>query len=393
MEATTVLVPLDGSDHAEAAIAYAEALARATGASLRLIGVVERESPALESRPDDVRTYVETIRYDSLAQQLNVTASGLNARGFSAQALVVIGDPADEILAAADAADVALVVMATHGRGGLQRMIVGSVADKVMRMGTRPVLLVRPQEKPATDPIALRQVMVPLDGSPLAERALPLAADISRATGATLLLVRVEPFVSAGTASYEAVPDITQFDDEVVTAAEAYLHRVATELPQGVHCETFVLRGFTAASLIEFAEKEGVDLVVMSTHGRGGLRRLAMGSTADRMVRAGTPTLLVRAAPTPAATTATVAMERSFHCAKCHRLITTVPTADERCPRCSTHLHTCINCVFWDTTGCVLQRTEAYTLSWAGRDCPRFIYRATLEPVDGPRLVELRKAV
>jgi nucleotide-binding universal stress UspA family protein len=235
--------------------------------------------------------------------------------------------------------------------------------------------------------------MVPLDGSPLAERALPVAADICRAAGATLLLVRVEPFVSAGTTPDEAVPDFTRFDDEVVAAAEAYLHKLATELPQGVHWETFVLRGFTSATLIEFAEKEGVDLVVMSTHGRGGLRRMAMGSTADRVVRAGTPTLLVRAAPAPVTTAASVVMERSFHCAKCHRLITTVPTADERCPRCSTHLHTCANCVFWDTTGCVLQRTEAYTFTWPGRDCPRFTYRATLEPADGPRLVELRKAV
>jgi nucleotide-binding universal stress UspA family protein len=286
-----------------------------------------------------------------------------------------------------------MVVMATHGRGGLQRMIVGSVADKVMRMGTRPVLLVRPQERPALKPIALRQIMVALDGSPLAERALPLAVDISRATGATMLLVRVEPFVTAGSAPYETVPDFTRLEDEAAAAAEAYLRKVAADLPQGVHAETFVLRGFSAATLIEFAEKEGVDLVVVSTHGRGGLRRMAMGSTADRVVRSGTSTLLVRAAPTPATAAAPAILERTFHCAKCHRLITSIPAADERCPRCSTHLHTCANCVFWDTTGCVLQRTEAYTLTWPGRDCPRFTYRSTLETADGPRLVELGKAV
>jgi nucleotide-binding universal stress UspA family protein len=353
------------------------------------MGVVERESPGLENWPTAVRTYVESTRLDALSQRLTTVAAGLNARGLDAETSVVMGDPADEILAAADAADVALVVMATHGRGGIQRLMVGSVADKVMRMATRPVLLVRPEETPAVEPIEIRQVMVPLDGSPLAEAALPLAVHIARATGAMLLLVRVEPFLTAGSAPYEAVPDFTQLEADVVAAAEAYLRKVAGDLPVGIHAETFVLRGFSAATLVEFAANEGVDLVVMTTHGRGGLRRLALGSTADRMVRSGMPTLLVRAGSGATAKTAPAVVERSLHCARCHRLITTDPSGEERCPRCSTHLHTCANCVFWDTTGCVLQRSEAFTVAWPGRDCPRFTFRATPTPAEAPRMVEL----
>jgi nucleotide-binding universal stress UspA family protein len=387
MNRSEILVPLDGSPLADAALPYAETIAGATGASLRLLGVVERESAGLQNWPDAVRTYVETVRLDSLTQHLVTTAAAVSERGVPAESAVVIGDPADEILAAADTPGVTTVVMATRGRGGIQRLFIGSVADKVMRHAARPTLLISPSEAHGEKAaVSLRRIMVPLDGSPLAETALPRAIELAAATGALVTLVRVEPFVTAGSAPYGAVVDFARIEEEVGAAAGAYLEKVAGQFPASLQVETAVLRGFSAATLIEFATHEAVDLVVMTTHGRGGLRRLALGSTADRMVRSGVPVLLLRPLAPQAAS---APGEPAYRCANCARPITILRGPDDQCPRCAKHLHTCANCVFWDTTGCVLQRTEAYTVVWPGRGCPRFTFRATPSPAEAPRLVEL----
>jgi nucleotide-binding universal stress UspA family protein len=127
-----ILVPHDGSSLADAALPYAEAIAGATGAALRLFGVAERESGGLETWPDDVRSYVEQTRLDALGQTLANIADDVHGRGQPAERTVVLGDPADEILAAADDVKVAMVVMATQGRGGIDRLLLGSVAGSVV---------------------------------------------------------------------------------------------------------------------------------------------------------------------------------------------------------------------------------------------------------------------
>lgn len=388
-----ILVPLDGSSAAEAALPYAEAVATAMGASLRLFGVVEPEDTGRPIWSVEVgeRADREQAQHAALLQTLTDVAAALRERGFVAEVTVARGDPADEIVAAADERMAAMVVMATHGRGGIDRLLVGSVADKVMRMCTRPVLLVRPPAAAERAPApALRRLMVPLDGSPLAESALPLAAELAAAAGATLTLVRVEPFTTVGATPTAAPIDVAGIEEARAAAAESYLGEVHQRLPAGLRVERRVLRGVPSETLIRFAQQENVDLVVMSTHGRGGLRRLVLGSTADRLVRAGVPTLLVRSAGPAAgrAAHAQPAAPTAWHCATCGRLITAVPAMEARCPRCGTHLHHCSNCVFWDSTGCVLQRPEAYRLAWPGRDCPRFIFRETPARPDAPHLIE-----
>jgi len=294
MSPSLILVPLDGSPLSEAALPYAEALARAETAPLRLISVVEPAPVGLTGQPSEVQAHLEQVQRQRLGQYLTTTADALRARGLQVTVTLGSGDPSSQILAVADAHDAAMIVMATHGRGGAARWLVGSVADKVMRLGTRPVLLVRPpQAGEATRAIRLGRLMVPLDGSPLGEMALPLAERLAAATGATLTLVRAEPWLTAVLAPYGASDDLTEMDAETAAAAETYLHTVQERLPAGVHAESLVLRGAPSPTLVDFAQQEHIDLVVMSTHGRGGLRRLVLGSTADRMVRAGVPTLLV----------------------------------------------------------------------------------------------------
>jgi nucleotide-binding universal stress UspA family protein len=142
--------------------------------------------------------------------------------------------------------------------------------------------------------LTLARVLVPLDGSPLAEAALHPAAELAALAGALLVLVRVEPWLTERPASPAQLPEFAAMEEEAAAAAGNYLDGVRACVPEGVQTETVVLRGQPAVTLADFALHERIDLVVMTTHGRGGLRRLVLGSTADRLVRAGVPSLLIR---------------------------------------------------------------------------------------------------
>lgn len=300
----TILVPLDGSPLAEAALPYADAIARATGAPLRLLTVLDAEADTLAGRPAAVRTHLEQATQAGTEQYLELTATMLRAWGRTVTTVIRTGRPAAEILAAAAEDEVALIVMATHGRGGVQRLIIGSVADQVLRQGTRPTLLVGSAEPPGTpQPRELRRILLPLDGSALGAAALPLAIELAQAAGATLTLLRVEPWHTTLVAPADlpgSALDLARLDTAAEEAAQAYLDSVCDRLPDTVHAETVVLRGPAATTLVDYVQRERVDLVVMSTHGRGGLRRLVMGSTADRLVRSHLPVLLVRPGPAQA---------------------------------------------------------------------------------------------
>jgi nucleotide-binding universal stress UspA family protein len=247
--------------------------------------------------PREVAAYFEEMRREALDRHLQAAAGALGGRGLTALTTMLEGDPSAEILALAEARQAAVIVMATHGRGGVGRWLIGSVADKVMRGARRPVLLIRPPdpEAPATPhEVNIRRVMLPLDGSALAETAIPDAAALAAALGATLTLVRVEPWMAAVVAPAGFIGDLRRLDERAADAADAYLAGVRLKLPAGVRSEAVVLRGPAAPMLIDFAQQDHVDLIVMSTHGLGGLQRVVMGSMADRLVRSGVPTMVIR---------------------------------------------------------------------------------------------------
>ena len=147
--------------------------------------------------------------------------------------------------------------------------------------------------------IHLRRIAVPLDGSPLAEAALAPAARLAAAAGARLVLLRVQSLPVMATMAYQYVPDLGEIDAELEQLAQQYLEGVLGRLPAGVAADIAVIRGVPAATLADYLQENAVDLVVMTTHGRGGVRRLALGSTADRLVRLGLPVLLIRAPEQP----------------------------------------------------------------------------------------------
>ncbi len=291
-----ILVPHDGSEAADAAIPWA---ARLPDSRITLLRVEPDLGPAIgEISGLDLETWVSSD-VAAAKEELERAARPLAETGRTVETTVVVGDdPADAILAAAEAEPTRMIVMATRGRGGAGRLLYGSVADRVANHATVPVLLVRPGELPAAN----GRVLVPLDGSALAEAALPIGARLARDLGAPLHLVRVvdpEAIVARirqRTASGEMLPDNAwalvrgELDDE----AREYLARMAAGT--GVEATLEVTGGTPAFALLELIVPG--DVVVMSSHGASGLRRWLRGSVADKLVRESpAPVLLAPSRP------------------------------------------------------------------------------------------------
>jgi nucleotide-binding universal stress UspA family protein len=287
-----ILLPLDGSELAEGALPYAVALARALKARLVLFTAWEGTDSELGANFPSMAMDVERQAEAHFTQYLQ----GVKARltGLDVETMIRAGDASDEILKAADELGARLLVIATHGRSGIGRWLYGSTASHLLRHAGVPVVAVGPNalEKAKTD-VAVKHLVVPLDGSSMAEKALPIASELASAFGARVSLVRVVQW--AVQAYPYTLPDayLPQVDQELEAGAKKYLQRMESEI-KGVETRAFVVRGAVAEGLLEFIDKEGGDFVVMTTHARTGLARVALGSVADRMLQAPCPVMLVR---------------------------------------------------------------------------------------------------
>lgn len=303
-----ILIPLDGSPLAAAAVPYAIAIARTDRARISLLAVVaslpDRAGlPSDAAREDDARQVAESATY------LESIAVAVRAHDLSVTTVIRHGDPARAILDYAEAAACALVVMSTHGRTGLDRLRSGSVAQHVLRHAVIPTLVVPARTATATsDVAAITAITVTLDGSALAESALPIAQHLAIALAVPLTLLQVIPSLAYlayggwgdGYNNYYPADAASEAADD--SAVEGYLITVAARLTQpALEVRTHAERSVTARAeetISVYLSAHPRGLAVMASHGRGGVLRWVLGSTAEGVLdHAPCPILIVRADP------------------------------------------------------------------------------------------------
>jgi nucleotide-binding universal stress UspA family protein len=310
-----LLVPLDRSSLAEEAIGHAMSIARESRATIDLVLVHEPFAfGGFADLPWETDSSGEQKYLESIAAELE---SGAGVRVTCA---VVRGAPGDMIGQRAHDIGADLIVMTSHGRTGFSRTWLGSVADAVMRKSSIPVLILRPEYATTTRRTAvqsIQRILVPLDGSALAIGVLPAAMNLARAAHAAIVLLRVVPVVPVMTAyeptvpvtSMPIVPDkaaTQQLSDEANAEMESVSRRLHEDTGVAVEAQVVVAEQI-AQSIVDQIGAKDVDVVAMSTHGRGASRWL-FGSVADKVLRSSrVPVLLYR--PVNARSGATVISE------------------------------------------------------------------------------------
>jgi nucleotide-binding universal stress UspA family protein len=289
----TILVPLDGSPLAEQALPLAVSIAQRAHARLRLVRV--HHHPAIHITPGKPRVAAETER--SYLESVAATAKATG--GVPTEAALLDGPVAATLCKHAMEVKSNLMVMTTHGRGPLSRFWLGSTTDDLVRNTPVPLLIYHPVPgRPPPADFRFHRILVPLDGSDVAEEAIGPAAEMARIMDAALTFVRViepVPLVAPDGLVYTPPALDTALMDELTTQAEAYVnHAAARWQGEGLKVETRILvNDLPTAAVLEAAA--GHDLIALATHGRSRMARLFLGSVADKVVRgAACPVLVVR---------------------------------------------------------------------------------------------------
>jgi nucleotide-binding universal stress UspA family protein len=289
--ALIALIPLDGTKLSESAYAMLPLVRQLGIDRIRLVSIWESAAEETETGREETELSEVTEKGRAyLDAYLDQQAEEVKGRGFEVETVVRIGRPADEILEATQ--DVDMIVIATHGRSGIARWWLGSVADQVIKESACPCLVIGPNVETDLEHFEIKRILLPLDGSETAEHAVPLAAFIADKTGAELDIVRA---MSLTAVSYD--PGMSVYSADLITAMEdsvkAYLQGVAQRLGDR-RVETTMLMGGAGEMLLEHLREKPANLVVSTTHGRTGVRRAALGSTSDRLLHGPAPVLIFR---------------------------------------------------------------------------------------------------
>jgi nucleotide-binding universal stress UspA family protein len=295
----SLVVPLDGSGFAEQALTAAAAIARGARAKIRLV-LVHRLPPPPRDR-DTAKLYVkvELAVRRSERDYLRATATRLkDNHGLQVTTLVPDGPVGPTLVSWIHDIDADLVVMTTHGRGAVGRAMHGSVADQLVRSLEIPVLLVRPDAGQTAEEWSPREVVVGLDGSKTAEAAVAPASGLARTLQVPITLVQV--VLPLAVATEPPLPFPADYDQRIteVRRREAldYLENIAERMRDEGHTVTpvAVVGGSPAGTLLELGRRERGAILAVGTRGRGGVKRLMLGSVADKLVReAEVPVLVI----------------------------------------------------------------------------------------------------
>jgi len=299
-----ILVTLDGSEFGEQALPFARTIAEKTGASVNLSHVSCCDPPTdliqntpfqyegvnmeayIEKHAEEQRAY---LRKQEVAMKADLPRNRVSATLLEGYVTEALERYAQEI-------DAKLIVMTTHGRTGVSRAWLGSVADSLVRNSTFPLLVIRPLEDGESFPSSrFEHFLVPLDGSETGEKILEPTVPLARAMGARLTLLHVvSPHVTLG-ARVSPLP--SGHLEERMAKAGAYLAGVTDRLDAlGVEARPRLESHFAPArAILSVAEQEDIDLIAIATHGYTGVKRAILGSVADKVLRAARwPLLLER---------------------------------------------------------------------------------------------------
>lgn len=301
-----IIVPLDGSTASEQSLPAALGIAQRDGATIELVHVYESlPSYQTQGAPIIDPALDEELRKDREAYLARVAGRLPPTNGGTVRHTVLDGPTAATLAEHIASRQADLVVMTTHGRSGLSRVWLGSVAMDLVRRVEPPVLLVRPAKGGPPSEVAkpFQRVLLPLDGSSTGEDAIGRAVAVAGDAAAFVLLHVMQPVIY-----FASEPHSLVYPGETAmrAAIERYLESVVTPLrDSGLHVDTAVIRhAQPAQAIVEFAESTGADMIAMETRGRTGVDRLIMGSVADKVLRAVSIPMLLhrpRAESTPAA--------------------------------------------------------------------------------------------
>lgn len=295
------ILVLDGSKTAEKALPYARALASKLKLPVELLAVIDIAEMAKRISAEKARYLATLIENNIRTSEKYLSAVAGTFRDVSVKSTVEKGSAEEVIIDKAAADKGTLINMATHGRSGINRWLLGSIAEKVLRGATNPVLLIRATEEAKTEGEAiLKSAIVPLDGSELAECVLPTVTELAQLLQLEVVLFRAYTIPYSALAvdpeSFYLVSDeelISAMRDEVV----AYLDKKAQAIKKlGVdRVSTIAEYGLAADEIIALARKTPDVLIAMCSHGRSGVKRWVLGSVTETVARhSGDPVLVTR---------------------------------------------------------------------------------------------------
>jgi nucleotide-binding universal stress UspA family protein len=295
---TRLLIPLDGSKTAEAALPYGRTLARTLKIPVELLSIVD--ITVLATQVFRGSGYFEPI----IAETVRSSEEYLNriAKTFPADnvSCTVETGKAEDVIIEKAGSDATLTAMATHGRSGIDRLIMGSVAEKVLRSAINPLILIRASEEADSEGLAvLKSVIVPLDGSELAETVLSPVVQLANALKLEVILLRAYQIPMN---TYAGMEDSYPIDYEKISGAlkeeaQSYLERKVAELKRnGIEKLSFVIsEGSGAGEIVALGRRTPDNLIAMCTHGRSGIKRWVLGSVTEKVVRLSEdPVLIIR---------------------------------------------------------------------------------------------------
>jgi nucleotide-binding universal stress UspA family protein len=296
---TRMLIPLDGSKVADQVLPYARFLAKALAIPVELLGVVDPVALAAFSNPARGR-HLDTLVAETMSRAATYLETAARSfHGAQVKCSVGKGRPENVVTEKAAADKNTLIVMATHGCSGIQRWPLGSVADKVIHGAMNHLFLVRASEQGKTDgEAALKTVIVPLDGSALAEQVLPGVVELAKKMKLEVVLMRayaLPPGISAEDYGFYSADLLDHLESE----ARDYLAGKVNEVKQkGVDDVASVVNvGDGAKEIITLGRNTSDNFIAMCTHGRSGMQRWVLGSVTERVVdHSGDPVLIIRSA-------------------------------------------------------------------------------------------------